>query len=83
MLDRKPTINKIIHDNYKISQIKDIDNNKIKRLENIKEENDHEYNSFNRLLSLQSLIQKHSGLKELCKYSIIYKFNIILLLEKL
>ena len=71
MLEKKPTINKVIHDNYKICQTKNIDNNKIKRLENIKEENDHEYNSFNQLLSLQLLIQKHSGLKELCKYYII------------
>lgn len=71
MLEKKPTINKVIHDNYKIGHIKNIDNNKIKRLENIKEENGQEYNSFNQLLSLQSLIQKHSGLKELCKYSIL------------
>ena len=26
-------------------------------------------NSFNQLLNLQLLIQKHSGLKELCKYN--------------
>lgn len=29
-------------------------------------------NSFNQMLSLQSLIQKHSGLKELCKLYFFY-----------
>ena len=67
MLERKTTINKVIHDNFKIGQIKNKENNNIRRLENIKEENSNEYNSFNQLLSLQLLIQKHSGLKELCK----------------
>ena len=35
-------------------------------------------NSFNQLLNLQYLIQKHSGLKELCKL----KFLILKLLKK-
>ena len=55
-------INKVIRDNFKITddgngtpkeEINSIDNNNDK--------------SFNRLQNLQLLIQKHSGLKELCK----------------
>ena len=50
----------IINDNYKINQFENNDNNQIN--EKLKDDN-----SFNKLLSLQLLIQKHSGLKELCK----------------
>ena len=38
--------------------------NENKTNEEIKEDND---NSFSQLLNLQLLIQKHSGLKEICK----------------
>ncbi len=54
------TINKIIQDNYKIA-----DNNIPKAGENNNEDND---GSFNKLLDLQLLIQKHAGLKGLCKF---------------
>ena len=50
----------IINNNYKINQFENNDNNQIN--EKLKDDN-----SFNKLLSLQLLIQKHSGLKELCK----------------
>jgi len=56
----KNIINKVIQDNYKINILENNDNNQT----NEKLEDD---NSFNKLLSLQLLIQKHSGLKELCK----------------
>ncbi len=36
-------------------------------LENQSSDKESKDNSFNQLLSLQLLIQKHSGLKELCK----------------
>ena len=51
-------INKVIKDNIKINEIEDF------KKENILKDND---NSFNQLYSLQLLIQKQSGLKELCK----------------
>ena len=54
------TINKIIQNNYKIGE-----NNIPKVEETTNEDND---GSFNQLLALQLLIQKHTGLKELCKY---------------
>ena len=54
------TINKIIQNNYKIGE-----DNIPKLEENTNEDND---GSFNQLLALQLLIQKHTGLKELCKY---------------
>ena len=55
-------INKIIKDNFKI-----IGNGyKENEIKNTKNNNDID-NSFNQLLNLQLLIQKHSGLKELCK----------------
>ncbi len=53
-------INKIIKDNYKINEIKETAKDNIRQ----------EENSFNQLLSLQFLIQKHSGLKEMCKFFI-------------
>ena len=51
-------INRVIKDNIKINEIEDF------KKENILKDND---NSFNQLYSLQLLIQKQSGLKELCK----------------
>ena len=60
-MSRKSIINKVVQDNYKFNQYKLNDNNIIK--DQIEEDD-----SFNQLLSLQLLIQKHSGLKELCKY---------------
>ena len=54
------TINQIIQNNYKIGE-----DNIPKVDENTNEDND---GSFNQLLALQLLIQKHTGLKELCKY---------------
>ena len=60
-MSRKSIINKVIQDNYKFNENELKDNNIIK--EEIKEDD-----SFKQLLSLQLLIQKHSGLKELCKY---------------
>ena len=59
-MSKKNIINKVIQNNYKINQLENNDNNQT----NEKLEDD---NSFNKLLSLQLLIQKHSGLKELCK----------------
>ena len=58
----KNEINKIIKDNFKLNEIFD-DQNEFKNeifLNDID-------NSFNQLHYLQLLIQKHSGLKELCK----------------
>ena len=60
------TINKIIQNNYKIGK-----NNNPKVEENTNEDND---GSFNQLLALQLLIQKHTGLKELCKYLYLYLY---------
>ena len=58
-------INNVIKDNIKISEKQDIRN------EINKEDNDI---SFNQLLNLQILIQKHSGLKELCKLILLFIF---------
>ena len=59
MLERQTNINRIIIDNHKIvDRERDI----------INEEKDKNDNSFEQLLSLQLCIQKHSGLKELCKF---------------
>jgi hypothetical protein len=63
------TINKIIQDNYKIGEKED--NIPIVE-ENTNEDNDC---SFNQLLALQLLIQKHTGLKELCKYLYLYFYS--------
>ena len=60
-------INKIIRDNFKLTE------NDNKNYEIKEEIND---KSFNKLLNLQLLIQKYSGLKELCKLT-----NIILFLN--
>ena len=59
-MSKKNIINKVLQDNFKINILENNDNNQT----NEKLEDD---NSFNKLLSLQLLIQKHSGLKELCK----------------
>ena len=58
-------INQIIKDNVKIDEKAPIENE-------IKNQIDKEnlQDSFSQLLSLQLLIQKHSGLKELCKIKI-------------
>ena len=67
----KNVINKVIKENYKINEIEQ----NIEKINEIQREyKDNNDNSFNQLLSLQLLIQKYSGLKELCKQSI----NIIL-----
>ena len=65
-------INKIIKANYKNIENLDGQNNLINDI-NYKDSE----SSFNQLLSLQLLIQKHSGLKELCKnfYSSFIIFN--------
>ena len=55
-------INKIIRDNYKINENTLLKNDEINIINNQSSDS-----SFNQLLSLQLLIQKHSGLKELCK----------------
>ena len=55
-------INKIIRDNYKINENSLLKNDEINIINNQCSDS-----SFNQLLSLQLLIQKHSGLKELCK----------------
>ena len=56
-------INKIIKDNYKIKE-RNHDENEDKNIVNSQIPE----NSFDQLLSLQLLIQKYSGLKELCQY---------------
>ena len=58
MLDENNSINQIIIDNYRINE--EDEENEIKN-----ETND--INIFKQLFDLQLLIQKHSGLKELCK----------------
>ena len=55
-------INKIIKDNYKINEDTLVKNDEINTINNQGPDS-----SFNQLLALQLLIQKHSGLKELCK----------------
>ena len=56
-------INQIIKDNAKIT----VNATKESELINTNNEGNEEIDSFSQLLSLQLLIQKHSGLKELCK----------------
>ena len=56
-------INQIIKDNVKIVEKTPIENEIITPVDKTTEEQD----SFSQLLSLQLLIQKHSGLKELSK----------------
>ena len=57
-MSNKNNINEVIKDEYKIDENEEL-KNKI-----IIDETD---NSFNQLQSLQILIQKQSGLKDLCK----------------
>jgi len=59
-MSKNYNINEFIQNNHKIGEEK---NEKI-----IEEANKNNNDSFNQLLSLQLLIQKHSGLKELCKF---------------
>ena len=70
--------NNIINNSIKKDHLDyfDIEEKEIKILNEKKEENGiiENDNSFKQLLSLQILIQKYSGLKELCKKKI---FNII------
>lgn len=81
MIDPKNTINQVILNNQKIDSILKEENKQ--RTRDIKEEEKNS-NSFNQLLSLQLLIHKHSGLKELCKYFHFYLFiNLILYFLKL
>ena len=61
-MEKQNIINKIIKDNYKINN-RNLDENDEKNIINSQSPD----SSFNQLLSLQLLIQKHSGLKELCK----------------
>ena len=58
----KNIINKITRDNYKINDDSLQKNDEINIINN-----QDPYSSFNQLLELQLLIQKHSGLKEICK----------------
>ena len=68
------SINKIIKDNYKINESV-VD----KEIEIKKDINDKDNdNSFKQLLNLQLLIQKHSGLKELCKSIIFINYYTII-----
>ena len=60
--DNNNFINKKIKDNIQIEDNKNIEN-EIKEIVN----NEDKDKSFNQLMNLQLLIQKHSGLKELCK----------------
>ena len=55
-------INKVIRESYKINY-----NESLEEFLHTTETKNTNDNSFNKLLSLQLLIQKHSGLKELCK----------------
>ena len=64
-------INEIIKDNKKITEDQSHLSEKKTPNDNKKEED-----SFSQLLSLQLLIQKHSGLKELCKKEYFFKLLI-------
>ena len=57
-------INKVIRDNFKITD--DGNGTAKEEINSIGNDNDND-KSFNRLQNLQLLVQKHSGLKELCK----------------
>ena len=73
-MSRISCINEAIHENFKINNKEGTENNyKI-------EVNNEGDGSFDQLLSLQLLIQRHSGLKELCKFILTFLFYIILLL---
>ena len=63
MLEVAKPINNIIHNNQKIKETHEGEDSQIIQV-NKEDTND---NSFNQLLALQLLIQKQSGLKDLCK----------------
>ena len=73
-MSRISVINQTIMENFKIN-----DKNG-KNIDCINEDTIGEDDSFNQLLSLQMLIQKHSGLKELCNIYSYFLFYIILYL---
>ena len=60
-MSKNCNINKFIQNNHKIGE------EEKKNELTIEEPNKKNSNSFNQLLALQLLIQKHSGLKDLCK----------------
>ena len=64
MLEVEKPINNIIHNNQKIEETHKGEDT---QPTTVKEEEPND-NSFNQLLALQLLIQKQSGLKELCKF---------------
>ena len=64
MLEVAKPINNIIHNNQKIEETHKGEDT---QPTTVKEEEPND-NSFNQLLALQLLIQKQSGLKELCKF---------------
>ena len=71
-LKNSSSINKLIQNNYKLGNEGNIKNETVK--ENNNKDDD---NSFHQLLNLQLLIQKYTGLKELCKLILIFfYFNI-------
>jgi len=73
-MSRISVINQTIMDNFKINSKNE------KNIDCINEDTIGEDDSFNQLLSLQMLIQKHSGLKELCNIYSYFLFYIILYL---
>ena len=73
-MSRISVINQTIMENFKIN------NKNEKNIDCINEDTIGEDDSFNQLLSLQMLIQKHSGLKELCNIYSYFLFYIILYL---
>ena len=62
MADNNNFINKKIIDNIQIEENKNIEN-ELKETINSEDKD----KSFNQLMNLQLLIQKHTGLKDLCK----------------
>ena len=73
-MSRISVINQTIMENFKINSKNE------KNIDCINEDTIGEDDSFNQLLSLQMLIQKHSGLKELCNIYSYFLFYIILYL---
>ena len=63
MLEVAKPINNIIHNNQKIKETQAGEDTQIMQVN----KEDTNNNSFNQLLALQLLIQKQSGLKDLCK----------------
>ena len=64
-MSKNYNINKFIQNNHKVGEEEE------KNEVTIEEANKNNNDSFNKLLALQLLIQKHSGLKELCKFHFI------------